>query len=266
MRSPLSIVACLTVFLLGMGCVGNRVVVDQDAAADSLPAPGVDASVDQQPPPAKLDLGVADAFVIADGDTCYCDEGKVRLIGQCVPTNMLLTCGDGCDPNAPNTCGEKWVCDPNSATLNCFTSSVRPACIPDQAMSFDHNTLRISPTHGIAGQTVTLAIQGGKFYIGALWWVVTMGDLQVIVDPTSVQCRLDATFTPTTPGIYPILVGYGGNPTTLAGFYTASAGVTPPATAQPGYPCTPVVGANVCEQAGAYTCSCDNGRCNCTGP
>jgi hypothetical protein len=130
-------------------------------------------------------------------------------------------------------------------------------------MGFEPNTLRIWPTAGIAGQPVTITVEGSWYYVGALYWIVSLGSAEVMNDPPSGECSLKASFTPAAPGIYPVLVAYGGKPMNLAGFYTASAGATDPPTIQPGYPCTPAAGANVCAEGGTYSCACVDGRCQC---
>jgi hypothetical protein len=259
---------CSLIALFLTSCVDNRIVVDQDAAADSKVIPSIDASVDNSPPPLVLDGAIYDSVTVVDAGGCVCQPAdEAYLIGSCVPTHSLSTCGKSCDPKVENSCGDKWVCDENAGTPTCFTSSLKPACVPGQNMVFDDHTLRISPTHGVAGQAVTLTVRGGHFYIGALFWVVSMGGDEAISEPAVDNCNIDATFTPMAPGIYPVFVGYGSSSiTALAGFYTASAGLTPPNTIQPGFPCTPKSGLNVCTEGGGYTCTCDNGRCNCTGP
>ena len=75
------------------------------------------------------------------------------------------------------------------------------------------------------------------------------------------SCTVTTSLTPASPGTYPVEVRYAnGSKPALAGFYVASGGSTPPATAQPGFPCSPSV---KCAQALPYTCACVSGRCQC---
>jgi len=192
-----------------------------------------------------------------DADNCFCKPGEVWLRSACVPTSRL-----GCGPSCTQgSCPPTHTCDPCAATPSCLTSSCAAACIPVSSMSFEPGVLRVYPTSGVAGQKVELSIEGGTFYIGALWWNVRVGSVKVEVNPMSTSCTLKATLTPPSPGIYPVEVAYGGNGWALAGFYPASGGASSSPLIQPGYSCQP--GGTACAEGGGYSCACVSGRCAC---
>jgi hypothetical protein len=196
--------------------------------------------------------------VTADVGPCHCKPGEVWLRSACVPTDRL-GCGPSCQKGS---CPPTHKCDPCAAAPSCISSACAAACIQVSSMSFEPGVLRVSPTVGGAGQKVKLRIEGGTFYIGALWWSVRLGPaVKADVDPTSTSCTLEATLTPPSPGSYPVEVAYGGKGWALAGFYTASGGVISPPLIQPGYPCQP--GGQACAEGGGYSCACVSGRCAC---
>ena len=212
------------------------------------------------PPDATLPDGPApDAPVTHDGGPCQCKSGEVWLRSACVPT-VKLGCGATCQPNTPGSCPTGWSCDPCAAAPSCTASACRPACVPGMAMGFASGSLRVTPTLGVAGKPVTLTVTGGKFYIGAMFWEVSLGGATQIAGHPS-DCTVTATLTPTKPGLFPVEVRYtNGSKPALAGFYLASGGSIPPVSAQPGYPCSPSL---KCAQATPYTCACISGRCQC---
>ncbi len=264
MRAP-HLIPVLIVFLLA-ACDERHVSTDTGSAAadqraDTSPA-------DQQAPadgPQKLDTGVVvtDAQAIpdkaapADISTCNCKAPQVWRRGACVPTEKL-----GCGPTCTKgSCAKNEKCDPCAAAPSCSASSCRPACVPNMAMGFAGGSLRVSPTQGVAGKVVTLNVSGGAFYIGAMFWLMNLGTIQNNVKHVG-TCTVTATFVPPKPGLYPVTVRYAnGSTPALAGFYLASGGSIPPATAQPGYPCSASL---KCAQAKPYSCSCVKGRCKCT--
>jgi len=206
-----------------------------------------------------LDAAAKEGPPSFDQGSCICKPGQVWLFSSCVPT-YKLGCGATCKATDPKSCPLGWRCDPCAATTSCMGSSCRPACVPETAMGFPPSTLRISPTHGIAGKEVALTVEGGEFYVGAIFWLVQLGKEKPVQVNHGGKCLVVAKVTPPAPGIYPVLVGYGGKPTVLAGFYLASAGVIPPKTVQPGYPCT---SQSTCAQTAPYSCKCVAGRCSC---
>ena len=128
-------------------------------------------------------------------------------------------------------------------------------------MGFPPETLRLTPTSGVAGKPVTFSIQGGDFYVGALHWLVSFGDANSGPVNQGGSCTLRGAFTPPKPGVYAVTVGYGAKGQALAGFYTASGGSGPPKWVQPGFPCG---SGNTCASASPYSCSCKQGRCRCS--
>jgi hypothetical protein len=137
-------------------------------------------------------------------------------------------------------------------------------------MHFEPGVLRIQPTIGPVGQPVTLSIEGGDFYIGALQWRAQIGEHGALVGlmtgASSLICQARATFPPPGAGIFPVLVYVGGAPATLAGFFYARP--EPLDTIQPGFPCSPEercepAFACGCAEVEPYECSCVDRRCRC---
>jgi hypothetical protein len=204
---------------------------------------------------------------VGDSGTCaVCQPGEVLLISRCVSTDKLFTCASPC---ASVPClGPGAKCDPWGGTPCCYCAAAVPACVPVATTGLMIGPLRISPVDGPAGQKVTLTISGAPFYIGALWYSVRMGNETVMWSGGGGdECSLSATFTPPKPGIYPVEVSqYGGkDPWVLAGFYTASGGVAPMPSIQPGYWCSmyPQPGDPPCQAAPPWACGCFSGRCRC---
>ena len=191
---------------------------------------------------------------------CTCPKDTAWLIGSCVPTVSLETCGKQCTPTAPGSCGSGRVCDPKAASASCTSSAPQGACVPASAMGFVPGTLRVSPTSGAAGKETEFIVSGGNYYIGALHWIVTVGDHQPKVVSQGGDCELRFRFAAPKPGVYPVTVGYGAKGQALAGFFTASGGVPAPKWIQPGYPCG---AGQTCAQQPPYSCSCQAGRCAC---
>lgn len=256
----------------GTTSADSQVLKKDSSAGDQGPAdasPVLDlappdlAAADMSPadlPPADLP---ADLFVAPDSGDCTCQPGEVWQMSNCVATKNL-GCGPTCDPNDPTSCGlsgMNQVCDPFAAAPCCYCSAAVPACVKGPAMEFEPGELRLYPTSGTAGQSVTLTVDGGTFYIGALIWQMKLGNTVGTNTTHSGSCTLKASFIPSIPGIYPVEVTYMGHGDSLAGFFTASGGVISPPMVQPGYPCT---AASTCAQASPYSCSCVQGRCSCT--
>jgi len=165
-----------------------------------------------------------------------------------------------CDPGKPASCSKGMLCDRWAAAPFCYSAAAVPACVPGPGMGFPPETLRISPTSGIAGKAVNLSITGGSFYIGALHWLVSVGDIKLNQVKQPNNCELRVTFVPLKPGVYPVLTGYGSKPQLLAGFFTASGGAAPPKWIQPGFPCS---AGDQCASPKPYACACRLGRCRC---
>ncbi len=275
--------AALCIALLATGCGRSLVLTAQDLPGDgealprdgalpqdgALPRDSAEQGValdrggpvaDRLPADRGPDLWPPDLPGSPDKGSCACRSGEVWRRSACVPTDQL-GCGSACDSSLPNACAPGQTCDPCAAAPSCQASSCRPACVPVAAMGFPPGALRVSPTTGNAGAAVQLSVQGGEFYIGALWWSVGLGPGERPVNAASLgRCGLIATVTPSKPGVFPVMVGYGTNKPSLAGFYTASGGSLPPKTVQPGYPCG---GGDVCAEATPFRCQCQSGRCVC---
>jgi hypothetical protein len=258
--------------LVAAGCGRSRATQADDASAppsrdgaptpnDFRPAPAPDGGSDSAPDAAR-----------ADGPPCSCQNPNDGvLIGSCVPTNKLRTCAPFCNPNLPDACpgqpGEQ-RCDPSAATPSCVTSATQPACVPGMGMALPPGALRIFPREGNAAQEAKLTISGGSLYIGALWWNARMGKQKAVPldEITTTPCQYPATLRPPGPGIHAVEIAYGGGGGgggkgwTLAGFYTASAGVPSAKLAQPGEQCSTQLR---CAEASPYSCACVSGRCDC---
>jgi hypothetical protein len=189
---------------------------------------------------------------------CGCQPGLVWTISSCVPTTELHTCAKPCKDSAD--CAKGRGCDHRAASKACNHATQASACVPGPAMGFAPGALRITPTVGTAGKETEIIVFGGDFYIGALHWIVAVGDHQPKLVSQTNRCELRFKFTPPKPGVYAVTVGYGSKGQALAGFFTASGGVPAPKWIQPGYPCA---GSQTCAQNPPHTCSCVKGRCAC---
>jgi hypothetical protein len=192
---------------------------------------------------------------------CHCKPSQVWLRGPCVGTDLLGACVVPCNLSDPASCPADRRCDPWAATDFCHSAVARPACVRGPGLGFPPETLRISPRSGIAGKPLQVRIEGGDYYIGALVWQVAFGSVKPLMLTSGGTCVGVVTFTPPRPGVYPVSVGYGSPGQALAGFFTASGGVPPPAWVQPGYPCS---ASSQCASAAPYSCSCTGGRCRCS--
>lgn len=197
-----------------------------------------------------------------------CKKDEVHLISACVATDKLFTCAKACDPSAPSPCASSSEsCESWGGTPCCFCSAAVPACVPKPTTGPIQGPLRFSPTSGVAGQKVTITVQGAPFYVGALFYNLRMGSETKMEEGASKPCAIAATFTPPSPGLHVVEVSqYGGGPPwVLAGFYTASGGSIPQPMIQPGDFCkvNPAPGDPACASAPPYSCSCVSGRCVC---
>ncbi len=246
----------------------GAVVGDDTASADSALADSafadtfaVDVRTDVQTPDTLMsgDTGVADVGDASQG--CACAPKQVWLHGPCVAT-PALGCGATC---TAKSCPVDSVCDPGAASSTCQTDDLVPACVAAQAMGFAPGDLRVAPTEAAVGAPVKVLVQGGWFYIGALWWHLQVGaeTLSPAYD-SGASCTVTGPWTPTKPGIYAVRVGYGGlqpGNKGLAGFITVPGPGVPAAGVQPGYPCS---GGVTCAQGDGWACGCGaTGRCAC---
>jgi hypothetical protein len=272
------------VLCLGLVACDNRpaVVGDLQPAVDRG-VPGVDRGVPAiDRPRIAPDCNCVDSPRLPDGAPdrttpsadgggicgAVCKTDEAYLLNACVATDKLFTCAKRCDPSVPSSCPAGYLCDQWGGPPCCVCSSVVPACVPQPTTGKIVGPLRINPTSGIAGQKVKLNIQGAPFYVGALFYNVRIGSQIIMEEPTGKTCSIGATFTPPNPGVYVVEVsqyGGGGTPWVLAGFYTASGGVIPQPTIQPGDFCktNPAPGDPACASASPYKCACVSGRCVC---
>ena len=260
-----SVRPCWLMLVLLAGCSSRT--VSNDAGMDGPPwtdgPPGVDMIYDR-------DRGIPDQATPRDtfppdADPCYCPPGQVWLRSSCVPT-VKLGCGPTCDPATPGSCPPGETCDPWAAAPWCMSAAAVPACVPTATTGPITGPLRFSPLTGVAGQSVTITVEGAAFYVGALFYNIRIGS-EVKMEMNVGNCAIKASFTPPSPGAYAVEVSQygGGSPWVLAGFYIASGGSIPMPTIQPGYPCptNPAPGDPACIQGGSYSCTCVGGRCQC---
>ena len=210
--------------------------------------------------------GPSDAALAATDGACTCGTGQALLVGPCAPTYQLHSCSPTCDPDQDDPClgAPARRCDRWAASSSCRSHTALPACVPTAGMAFSPGVLRIEPSTGIAGRSATITVQGGHLYIGALFWRVRVGTGPRVGLESDGGCSASFTFTVPQPGVYPVEVNYGVGDEednwSLAGFYTASAGVLAEDMAQPGQLCG---GATRCSSAAPYRCSCVASRCSC---
>lgn len=253
------VTALLLIGALGAGCDERQVSVKDGAIKD---AP-VDALADA-PPDVIADIPPPDTVADAPPGACGCKPGEVWLKSSCTPTLEL-----GCAPRCSGTCAKAgYTCEPCGAQPDCTKPSASlcaPACVPSASSPSTPlpSPLRIQPVSGLAGQQTLVVIEGARFYIGALFYLVRVnGGAGAMDQPVSKPCATSFPFTPPAPGVYTVEVSqYGGNaPWVLAGFFTATAGAPPTGDVQPGFACG---AGDTCHSGPGYTCSCQSGRCRC---
>ncbi len=251
---------------------------DQDGTAIDVAGPGqLDAGGTSSTDVVADTVQVADAaqsvdtsntdVVAAGPDTatpnCSCPPSQVWLLGACVP-NGQLGCGPTCVVGQSVGCVADSMCATAQAAVSCSAAATMAACVPKVAMTFADGSLRLTPTLVNKGAKVTVTIQGGVFYIGALYWIVRIGEqvLEPANDATA-ACTLTTQWLAAKAGTFPVAVAYGaqGVPNigwTLVGFVSVGSGQP---GVQPGFSCDP---ANPCAQAPPYTCACSKGVCGCS--
>ncbi|HAN32744.1 MAG TPA: hypothetical protein DCQ06_14215 [Myxococcales bacterium] len=290
---------CLTLVLFSAGCdradddggvIGAADIEGAEPKPADVDSPGSDATsadavIDDASLPAADSAGGDSASSVSDtslADTspvdtsptdiepggnmgsimpsCPCPKGQVLANGPCVATTAL-----GCTKPCDGNCTKKQDCDDKSA-VSCVDGSPAPVCVGGkQAMVFASGVLRVSPNVVTLGETQTLTVNGGQFYIGALYWVIGIDAFESgPAENTEKSCTLETPWKATKAGIFPVEVAYGpqSDKQILAGFVQVlPAGAQPQAGLQPGQSCD---GTSVCLQAGSYTCGCVAGECSCS--
>ena len=132
-------------------------------------------------------------------------------------------------------------------------------------MGFAPGSLRVSPTQVPSGKPTKLTIRGGMFYIGALFWLVSVGDEQIGPVNEGASCNISTPWTPKSSGVVPVLayygyMGKGGPGGELAGFVAVDG---PDPGRQPGQTCSAT---QPCAEAAPWLCDCVKGRCGCKKP
>ena len=209
-----------------------------------------------------ISAALADAMDGAASDAgqapCQCPTGQALADGACVATTAL-----GCAPVCtPGGCVQAQVCDPLAGT-SCGGGGPAAVCVQSLAMKFQPGALRVQPTAVAVGAKVTVTVEGGPFYIGALWWVIRIGAFESgPAEGAKVNCQLNTPWTAKEAGVFAVEASYGssGPNATLAGFITvggAGGGV------QPGYSCQT---SSDCLSGGGWSCGCASGVCLCEKP
>ncbi|MCB9558421.1 MAG: hypothetical protein H6707_20060 [Deltaproteobacteria bacterium] len=244
------------------GCGARTSAAQADGGTRDLAA-----TRDSQPGLVSDSTPQFDSLAVADAASGQCLPNQVCNTDSCTPLR-LQGCQAPCDP-ANDTCPLGFRCDPCAGASCCNCRDCRPACVRANSGPHTHEPgdLYIDPTSGPAGAPVNIRVQGGQFYIGALWWAIRLGEGPwIAASEDSGNCLITATITPSKPGIYPVEVTYGpstqpGAPRgTLAGFFVATSGVLAAPLLQPGARCSLQ---DSCAQAHPYRCSCQSGRCAC---
>ncbi len=261
-----------------VGC-GGRAVHEEPQAKDGstspeggsvLPEAGSDGSTkpDANPPDANPpDANPPDATVLPDSgsDPCACpmdgppEDRPVYQYHECVPPLQFGCNAQQCTPGETD-CGEGRSCEVCAAAACCICAACMPACVftgPAQGPLPEY--LKISPIITPAYEDVTLRVQGYPFYVGALYYLVKVGESEDLFQGGGSTCSFDVTVPGQPPQTVPVWVSqYGGNdPWVLAGFLTWSDG-TYPSCMQPGYPCGPQ---QPCCETLDVPMACVAGRC-----
>ena len=218
----------------------------------------------------KEDIGLGDGDAAGGADAglpCACQPGELWLHGPCVPTFALgcaavKTCTHG---GCPGSSEGKEVCDETAASPACTASSLLPVCVTGPGMGFAPGSLRVSPTQVSSGKPAKLTIHGGMFYIGALFWIVSVDGKEIAPVNEGATCSISTPWMPKTSGVVPVLAYYGdtgkgGLGGELAGFVAVDG---PDPGRQPGQTCSVV---QPCAQASPWQCDCVKGHCACKGP
>jgi hypothetical protein len=121
--------------------------------------------------------------------------------------------------------------------------------------------LKISPASGPAGQDATLQIEGYPFYVGALFYLVRVGDSDELFQEGGSTCSFSVTVPGRPAGVEPVWVSQygGGEPWVLAGFFEWLDGGYPAGCGQPGFPCGDDMGP--CCESQDVPMACVEGRC-----
>lgn len=187
------------------------------------------------------------------------EERPVYAFSECTPPLQIgcpaKTCTVGSDE-----CGQGSTCQQCGAAACCVCAACVPACVmTGPAMGPLPEYLKITPTFGTAYRDQVITVQGFPFYVGALYYLVRVGDSGDLFQGAGTACGFQVEVPGQGFGIEPVWVSqYGGDePWVLAGFFTFSGGVLPECV-QPGYPC--LEGQPCCETP-EVPMACVSGRC-----
>jgi hypothetical protein len=251
--------SCVVLVLLGLVACGGR------PGPAAPPSDDLSRDGGSGPDAASRDAPSSDARPPADGasDPCACPTELTYRpsyqFGECVPPLLYGCAAPECTPGVTD-CGEGYTCDEWGAAACCYCQQAVPACVftgPAQGPLPEY--LKLSAVSGPAEKQQTITIEGYPFYVGALYYLVRVGDSGDLYQGGGTTCSFDVTVPPHGIGMEPVWVSQygGGDPWVLAGFFTFSAGEYP-TCGQPGYPCR--AGTTCCETADVKM-GCVAGRC-----
>ena len=221
-----------------------------------------DAQVARDAGPDSGDAQLADAHLSADAgiELCGCPEDEPAYQwGECIPPLVAGCPAVECVPGQ-SSCGQGYTCLDCGAAACCHCAACRPACVftgPAQGPLPEY--LKIRPTTGPARQEQTLTVEGFPFYVGALFYLVRVGESGELFQAGGTTCSFEVSVPGQDVGRVPVWVSqYGGTePWVLAGFFTFSSGDYETCV-QPGFPCAPT---QACCATGDVPVACVSGRC-----
>jgi hypothetical protein len=185
----------------------------------------------------------------------------VYLFHSCTPPLEVGCEAIECTPGVTD-CGDGYTCEEWGAAACCWCAAAVPACIHTElAQGPLPPYLKISPSSGPAGQDVTLNVEGFPFYIGALFYLVRVGDGDELMQEGGSTCSFSVSLPGRPAGVEPVWVSQygGGEPWVLAGFFEWVGSGYPAGCVQPGFPCGDDTG--TCCETGDVPMGCVEGRC-----
>ena len=189
------------------------------------------------------------------------DPVPAYQFNACTPPLQVGCPAKECTPGSTE-CGEGYTCDEWGAAACCWCQQAVPACVltgPAQGPLPQY--LKILPTSGQAGQSLTLQIEGFPFYVGALYYLARVGASGDLYQQGGTTCSFTVTVPGQPEGLVPVWVSQygGGDPWVLAGFFDWYGTGYPEACTQPGFPCSADFGP--CCQTQDVPMQCTAGRC-----
>jgi hypothetical protein len=257
-------------FVVSLVACGGKAVVDRTSSgAGGTMTGGSGTTTSSTTTTGGNGIGGSGGSLPTDGGTDECSlcsppgtsDQPAYNFNSCTPPLQIGCPAVECTPGVTD-CGEGYTCDEWGAAACCWCQAAVPACVftgPAQGPLPEY--LKISPTSGLAGQELTLHIEGFPFYVGALYYLVRVGDSGDLFQGGDTMCSFTVTVPGQPDGMVPVWVSqYGGvEPWVLAGFFDWYTTGYPEACNQPGYPCSADMGP--CCQTQDVPMACIEGRC-----